>query len=164
MNDLQELYQSIILEHNRNPQNFGELPDASCSAVGYNASCGDDIRLFLKFDGDVIEDIRFFGEGCAISRASASLLTIAVKNQRKDHAQEITKEMLDLLGSQREIHDIPSRLGARMALLGVRKFPMRIKCATLPWHALVDALSAKKPNKLNGNVAHSSIACCRERN
>ncbi|MDR1437882.1 MAG: SUF system NifU family Fe-S cluster assembly protein [Puniceicoccales bacterium] len=146
MNDMEELYQSIILEHNRNPQNFGKLSDATCSAKGYNANCGDDIRLFLKLDGSVLSDVRFSGEGCAISRASASLLTMAVKNISKDRAVAMAEEMLSLLTGKSQLMNDLSHLGSRVALLGVRKFPMRIKCATLPWHALIDALG-------EGNVA-----------
>ncbi|MDR0727922.1 MAG: SUF system NifU family Fe-S cluster assembly protein [Puniceicoccales bacterium] len=142
MRDWQELYQEVILEHNRNPQNFGVIPAPDRVARGYNANCGDDICLFLKLSGDDIEEIKFSGEGCAIARASASLLTLAVEKLSKSRAQQKAEEMLALLTGKKQESDFATGLRCQLPLLGVRKFPMRIKCATLPWHALLEALAS----------------------
>ncbi|MDR1456467.1 MAG: SUF system NifU family Fe-S cluster assembly protein [Puniceicoccales bacterium] len=141
MRDWQDLYQEVILEHNRNPQNFGVLSTPDRVARGYNANCGDDICLFLKLSGDDIEEIKFSGEGCAIARASASLLTLAVEKMSKSQAQQKAEEMLALLTGKKAESDSAPCLRSQLPLLGVRKFPMRIKCATLPWHALLEALA-----------------------
>ncbi|MDR2677123.1 MAG: SUF system NifU family Fe-S cluster assembly protein [Puniceicoccales bacterium] len=141
MHDWQELYQEVILEHNRNPQNFGVISAPDRVARGYNANCGDDICLFLKLSGNEIEEIKFSGEGCAISRASASLLTLAVEKLPKSQAQQRAEEMLALLTGKKQDADSVPCLRSQLPLLGVRKFPMRIKCATLPWHALLEALA-----------------------
>ena len=138
--DFLELYQGIILEHNRAPQNFGPLELETASAQGYNPSCGDDITIHLHLSGDKIDEISFTGEGCAISKASASLLTLAVKNKSKSQAEQIALEMLDFLTGKKAIPENPWEIGDRLALLGVRQFPMRVKCATLAWHALLEAL------------------------
>jgi nitrogen fixation NifU-like protein len=141
--DFEELYQSIILEHNRHPQNFGEMADADRVAAGYNANCGDDIRLYIRFSGGCIAAIQFSGEGCAISRASASLLTTAVCGLPRERAVRLAEEMLALLLGDGDVPaDRRRELGQRAALLGVRRFPMRIKCATLAWHALLDGLES----------------------
>jgi nitrogen fixation NifU-like protein len=136
MDALQELYQSIILEHNRSPQNFGELPGADRSSRGYNASCGDDIHVHVKFQGGKIDAIRFTGVGCAIARASASLMTGAVGGLAIGEARRKAREMVDVLTGKVEGTG-PEECSP---LLGVRQFPMRIKCATLAWHALLDDL------------------------
>jgi nitrogen fixation NifU-like protein len=146
MDGWDELYQAIILEHNRSPQNFGPLIPADRRVSGRNASCGDEIFLDLRFLENRIAAIQFFGEGCAISRASASLLTLAVLNRTRQEAEEIAREMVALLAEGGEIsNQLRQHLGQRAALLGVRNFPLRIRCATLAWHALLDGLDGE-PN------------------
>lgn len=136
--DLEELYQAIILDHNRRPQNFGPLKDADVSARGYNASCGDDLTLQIKMDGPIIEDVRFSGEGCAISRASASLLTGIVKGKSQQEVEVLAQKVISSLSGG---PDSLVSMGDLCALEGVKKFPMRIKCATLAWHSLLEALT-----------------------
>lgn len=140
---LDELYQAVILDHNHNPQNFGVLTDADSAAEGYNANCGDNITIYLKFDGDRIADVQFSGDGCAISKASASLMTLAIKGLTLIRARQMAEEMLELLSGKQSLPENSEALGDRIALLGVRHFPMRIKCATLPWHALLQAMVKK---------------------
>ena len=136
MGDLEALYEDVILEHSRSPRNFGKLENPHRHAEGYNASCGDGVEVFLHFDGEVIRAIKFSGEGCAISRASASLMTESVAGLRKPDAMARAEEVVAALSGSGSTANI----GRCAALLGVRKFPMRIKCATLPWHALQSAL------------------------
>ncbi|MDR3117000.1 MAG: SUF system NifU family Fe-S cluster assembly protein [Puniceicoccales bacterium] len=148
MDSLDDLYQAIILEHNRSPQNFGKLFPADRVASGHNASCGDEVQLYLRFSEGRIGAIRFSGEGCAICRASASLLTAAVQGLAKEEAMAMAEEMVALLGGSGAVEDaVRTRLGQRAALLGVRQFPQRIKCATLAWHALREGLLPLAPDR-----------------
>lgn len=136
-NDLQELYQEIILEHNRNPHNKVDNCIYPTCAEGYNPSCGDQVKVCLGMCNDIIENICFSGEGCAISQASASLMTDILKGKTKKEALFIIKEICSALNG--EILDL-EKYGDVCALAGVKKFPMRIKCATLAWHATKAAL------------------------
>jgi nitrogen fixation NifU-like protein len=148
-NDLQELYQETILEHNRHPRNFGAMMDASASAAGYNPNCGDDVKVFIKKDAkDVIQDISFVGQGCAISKASASLMTEAVKGLTQEDALAKINAIVAILSTDRTC-DLDA-IGDLQALLGVRQFPARVKCATLPWHALKAALEGRLAAKMEG--------------
>lgn len=137
--EIEELYQEVILDHSRRPRNFGELPDAAVLVHGDNPACGDEILLAVKFDGDGdLEDIKFTGRGCAISQASASLMTMKLKG----------KSRADVLGMLRAFHDLvtneaseaPKTLGDLRVMSGVRKFPLRVKCAMLAWRAVEQAL------------------------
>jgi nitrogen fixation protein NifU and related proteins len=137
--DLEELYQEVILDHSRRPRNFGELPDASVRVHGDNPSCGDEIHLAVKFDGNGgLQEIKFTGHGCAISQASASLMTMKLKG----------KSRADIEGMMRSFHELvtngkveaPKTLGDLKVMGGVRKFPQRVKCAMLPWRAIEQAL------------------------
>jgi nitrogen fixation NifU-like protein len=139
MSDLRELYQQQILDHNKQPRNFGYMPEASVSAEGHNRSCGDQLTVYLKLDHDVIEDIRFEGKGCAISTASASLMTEAVKGKDRAAVSALFGQVHDLL--TREDAAAPAELGKLAALSGVREFPARVKCASLCWHTLNAALA-----------------------
>lgn len=131
-NDLQELYQEIILEHNRNPHNKRKSHDCSHCREGYNPSCGDMVNVCIELKDDVICDISFSGEGCAISQASASLMTDALVGKTKAQALKIIEDICaSLSGTQPDLQ----KYGDVCALSGVAKFPMRIKCATLAWHA-----------------------------
>ncbi len=140
MRDLDELYQQIIVEHNRSPRNFKKVADADRTAEGDNPLCGDRITVSLKLDGDVIQDIGFEGKGCAISKSSASLMTGAVKGKTVAEAERLFAAFRDMVSGDGAA-DV-SALGKLAAFGGVRQFPSRIKCANLAWHTLHAALSA----------------------
>jgi nitrogen fixation protein NifU and related proteins len=138
--DLKELYRDVILDHNRKPRNFGRLEPADGRAEGHNPLCGDELSLFVRMDGERIADVRFEGKGCAISTASASLMTEAVRGKDRAAVRELFDKVHTLLTQQ----DAPldSSLGKLAALSGVREFPARVKCASLCWHTLNAALSS----------------------
>lgn len=133
------LYQELILEHNRKPRNFREMENADRRIEGRNPLCGDALTLWVKMDGDSIADVSFKGQGCAISKASASLMTTAVKGKTRDEAEHLFDKFHDLvLGTLPESEH--ASLGSLRALGGVSRFPLRVKCASLAWHALRAAL------------------------
>lgn len=138
MAELSDLYQEVILDHNRRPRNFRTIENASHHAEGYNPLCGDRLRLYLQIDGGVVTDIAFQGAGCAISKASASLMTDSVKGQAVDVVRSLFERFHRMVttpaGEQVE------ELGKLMVLSGVREFPVRVKCASLAWHTLKAAL------------------------
>lgn len=136
--DLKELYRDVILDHNKRPRNFGRLDPADAHADGHNPLCGDRLSVFVKMNGDRIEDLKFEGKGCAISTASASLMTEAVKGKDKAAVGQLFEQIHNLLTQQ----DAPAgpELGKLAALQGVREFPSRVKCASLCWHTLNAAL------------------------
>jgi nitrogen fixation NifU-like protein len=137
--DLNDLYRDVIVDHNRNPRNFRPMPDASRQADGHNPLCGDQLTVFVKLDGERIQDVSFQGNGCAISVASASLLTESVKGKTVTEAEEIFRTMHALL-TREDCGIDPVSLGKLGALSGVRAFPARVKCASLCWHTLDAAL------------------------
>jgi nitrogen fixation protein NifU and related proteins len=137
--ELNDLYRDVILDHNRKPRNFGSLDSADASVEGFNPMCGDRLTLRLKLAGDTISDIRFEGEGCAISTASASLMTEAVKGKSREDALKLFDRVHQLLTNDAAPAD---ELGKLAALSGVREFPARVKCASLCWHTLASALKA----------------------
>ncbi len=143
MDDLSDLYQDIILSHNKHPHNEGELDPHTGEAEGFNPLCGDRLKVYLRQaeqgKGNV-EAVTFTGEGCAISKASASIMTSAVKGLSADEIEAKVAEVVDLLTDQDEPEIDLMTMGDLAALAGVRKFPARIKCATLAWHALLAAL------------------------
>jgi len=136
--DLKDLYRDVILDHNRRPRNFGRLQPCDAHAEGHNPLCGDRLTVSLRLKDDRIEDIRFEGKGCAISTASASLMTEAVKGKDKRTVNELYGRIHSLLTRQDAIPD--DSLGKLAALSGVREFPARVKCASLCWHTLNAAL------------------------
>jgi nitrogen fixation NifU-like protein len=136
--DLKDLYRDVILDHNKRPRNFGRLDPADACADGHNPLCGDRLTIFLRRAGDRIEDIRFEGKGCAISTASASLMTEAVKGKDRAGIGEIFGKVHSLLTRQDAVAD--TSLGKLAALSGVREYPARVKCASLCWHTLNAAL------------------------
>ena len=139
LGDLEELYQEVILDHSRRPRNFGELPDAAVRVHGDNPACGDEIHLAVKFDGNGgLEDIKFTGHGCAISQASASLMTTKLKGKKRPDVEEMLQAFHDLVTTEK--NDAPNSLGDLQVMRGVRKFPQRVKCAMLPWRAVEQAL------------------------
>jgi nitrogen fixation NifU-like protein len=137
--DLTDLYRDVIVDHNRNPRNFGKLEHANRTAEGNNPLCGDRLHVFVEVEGDVIRDIRFECKGCAISTASASLMSEAVKGKRLDDVRHLFEEVHDML--TRHDAPVPADLGKLAALSGVREFPARVKCASLAWHTLNAALA-----------------------
>jgi nitrogen fixation protein NifU and related proteins len=137
--ELEELYQEVILDHSRRPRNFGDLSDAAVRVHGDNPACGDEIHLGVKFGTDGgLQDIKFTGHGCAISQASASLMTAKLKGKSRAEATEMFRAFHDLVTD--ETAEAPKMLGDLRLLQGVRKFPQRVKCAMLAWRAVEQAL------------------------
>src|SRR5271163_563794 len=143
--ELNDLYRDVILDHNRRPRNFGPLEAADASVEGFNPLCGDRLMLRLKLAADRIADIRFEGQGCAISTASASLMTEAVKGKTRAQALQLFDRVHHLLTEDEGAGD---DLGKLAALSGVREFPARVKCASLCWHTLASALRSAHPQGL----------------
>ncbi len=145
MFDLRDLYQQVIVDHNKSPRNFHAMPDATNRAEGFNPLCGDRLMLYLKLDdAGVIEDVSFEGSGCAISTASASLMTEQLKGKRVDEAAELFRKFHAMVTSDVSEAPVTEALGKLAVLGGVREFPSRIKCATLCWHTLNAALTGEE--------------------
>ena len=143
MNDLRELYQQVILDHNRNPRNFKELPNPTRKVEGYNPLCGDHYTVFLQLDGDTIREVTFTGNGCAISKASASVMSSTVKGKSLTEADKLFDTFHKLVtGENAGLSE--AELGRLAAFSGVSEFPARVKCASLPWHTLRTALQGEK--------------------
>ena len=134
--DLNDLYQQVILDHCKKPRNFHDLPAATCSAQGHNPLCGDQLKLFLAMDGDVIKDISFMGSGCCISKASASLLTENVKGKKRGDVQKMFDQVHEMVTTG----EVNGDVGKLAVFAGVHKYPARVKCAILAWHALIAAM------------------------
>jgi nitrogen fixation NifU-like protein len=141
MSELRDLYQEVILDHNRRPRNFGPLPAANRQAEGYNPLCGDKVTVFLDVEDGRIAGVSFQGSGCAISTASASLMTEALAGRTVAEARELFRDFHDLVTTG--AGEGSPELGKLTVFGGVREFPMRVKCATLAWHTLLAALEAK---------------------
>ena len=139
--ELDDLYQEVILDHNRRPRNFHAIADASHQAEGYNPLCGDRLTLYLKIDDGVIREVAFEGSGCAISKASASLMTDAVKGRSTADARALVDRFQRIVTTPPELE--VEDLGKLSALAGVREFPVRVKCASLAWHTLKAAMERK---------------------
>ena len=147
MYDLEDLYQEVVMDHNRRPRNFKKLENAQRTAEGFNPLCCDQISLYVNVDVDgVIEDIGFEGAGCAISKATASMMTEAIKGKNVDKAEEIFEAFRHMLTRKPEEDYDYELLGDLEILQGVSQFPTRIKCATLSWHTLNSALDGKQPS------------------
>ena len=146
--DLKELYQDIILEHGKSPRNLGKCEGYNHDAKGYNPLCGDKVHIYIKLDNKKkVESLTFEGEGCAISLASASIMTELVKGKTFDETKDIMSAFLNMIKNTSEIksnHLDDDQKTKLMSLSGVKQFPMRVKCATLSWHTLVSALEGKK--------------------
>lgn len=140
MSELSDLYQEVILEHNKNPRNFREIEDADQYADGKNPLCGDALRVYVAFDGDKIADVAFKGSGCAISMASASMMTQAVKGKTKAEAATVFNEFHRMVTGDLDIETDENDLGKLKIFSGVLEFPARVKCASLSWHTLNAAL------------------------
>lgn len=141
MSDLTDLYQELILDHGKSPRNMRELEHADHQAEGYNPLCGDRVTVFINLDDDTIEDVSFNGSACAICTASASMMTQRIKGESREHVETLFDDFRRMLaGDEDDGTDWEQRLGKLSALGGVRRYPMRVKCATLPWHTLKAAL------------------------
>ncbi len=134
--DLRELYQEVILDHSKNPRNFRVLKEANHKAEGYNPLCGDRLTVYIQMEGEVIKDIGFQGSGCAISKASTSLMTAQVKGKTQREAEELFGHFHQMLAGEKGKTFDKAKLGKLTVLSGVSDFPVRVKCATLPWHTL----------------------------
>jgi nitrogen fixation protein NifU and related proteins len=153
MSELTELYQEVILDHCKRPRNFGAVPGADHVAEGYNPLCGDKVKVYLTLDGDRLTRIGFEGSGCAISTASASLMTEALAGRTVPEAQELFGEVHEMLtGDPSRRAETGESLGKLAALAGVREYPVRVKCATLAWHTLQAAL-AQRPEEPGPQVS-----------
>lgn len=143
MSDLRELYQEVILDHNKRPRNFQKLEAANCTAEGYNPLCGDQITVYLLVEDHVIKEVAFQGSGCAISKASASMMTATVKGKTTDEAKGLFEAFRAMVTADVGATS-DSLVGEKLAVFaGVREFPVRVKCATLPWHTLHVALEGR---------------------
>jgi nitrogen fixation NifU-like protein len=142
MSDLRELYQDVILEHSKAPRNYRELQTANHKAEGFNPLCGDHFTVYLDLEGDAIRDVSFQGSGCAISKASASMMTQMVKGKSKEEAVKLFEQFHELVTGQ--ANGDREKLGKLAVFAGVSEFPVRVKCATLAWHTLQAALEGKQ--------------------
>ena len=141
MSELSELYQQVILDHNKKPRNFRRLENANHSAEGYNPLCGDQLTIYLDLENGLVKDVGFEGSGCAISKAAASMMTQAVKGKSKEQAENLFNEFHSMVTGELNEETEENNLGNLKIFAGVREFPVRVKCATLPWHTLHAALN-----------------------
>ncbi len=144
MPDLKQLYQEIILDHNKNPRNFGKIPSPTHKAEGYNPLCGDRYTVYLQVEDGKIVNVGFDGAGCAISKSSASLMTSCLKGATLEEAQQIFDNFHRMLTEDTNPEELPGKLCKIVALQGVKAFPTRIKCATLVWHTMKSALDGRE--------------------
>jgi nitrogen fixation NifU-like protein len=144
MGDLRDLYQEVILEHSKAPRNYRELKDPDRKAEGFNPLCGDHFTVYLQMHGDVIQDVVFQGSGCAISKASASMMTQALKGKTQHDAEELFHRFHDVVTGHAPANGAQAELGKLAVFSGVSEFPTRVKCATLAWHTLQAALEGKQ--------------------
>ncbi len=142
MSELSELYQQVILDHNKKPRNFRKIETPSHTAEGHNPLCGDQLTVYVAVDNDEVKDVSFEGSGCAISKASASMMTQAVKGKSKEEVEKLFKGFHLMVTDEEESQD--EALGNLRIFEGVREFPVRVKCATLPWHTLHAALNKEE--------------------
>ncbi len=142
MPDLRELYQDLILDHSKKPRNYREIPDASRKVEGFNPLCGDHFTVFLQMDGDVVKDLSFQGSGCALSKASASMMTQVLKGKTKEEAEQLFTRFHDLV-TGKAANGTAEELGKLAVFSGVSECPVRVKCASLAWHAMKAALEGE---------------------
>lgn len=143
MSELSELYQQVILDHNKKPRNFHKLENANRHADGYNPLCGDQLVVYLRVEDDQVKDVSFEGSGCAISKASASMMTQAVKGKTKAETETLFNEFHRMAMGELDEENEPNNLGKLTIFAGVREFPARVKCATLSWHTMHAALAGE---------------------
>ena len=144
MSELSELYQQVILDHNKKPRNFHKLENANRTADGYNPLCGDQLKVYLHVEDDQVKEVTFEGSGCAISKASASMMTQAVKGKTKQEAETLFNEFHRMATGDLDEENEPNHLGKLKIFAGVRDFPARVKCATLSWHTMHAALNEEQ--------------------
>ena len=144
MEELHDLYQELVLDHSKNPRNFKKILDCNHSAEGFNPLCGDQVTVYLKLEKDLIQDISFLGSGCAISKASASLMTTALKNKTTKDAFNFFDKFVQMVTGKNSESSHLENLGKLQVFKGVKEFPVRVKCGSLPWHTLVAAIQEKK--------------------
>jgi len=144
MTELSELYQQVILDHNKKPRNFHKLETANHTAEGYNPLCGDQLSVYLRLEDNQVKDISFEGSGCAISKASASMMTQAVKGKTKQEVEVLFNEFHRMVRDELDEESEPNHLGNLKIFSGVREFPVRVKCATLSWHTMHAALEGEQ--------------------
>ena len=144
MSELSELYQQVILDHNKKPRNFRRLENPNHVAEGYNPLCGDQLKVYVQLEDDAVRDVSFEGSGCAISKAAASMMTQAVKGKSKEEVEQLFSEFHEMVAGESEIEDPAEHLGNLRIFSGVKEFPVRVKCATLPWHTLHAALNNER--------------------
>jgi nitrogen fixation NifU-like protein len=142
MDDLRDLYQEVLLDHYKKPRNFRVMEEANRHAEGQNPLCGDEVTVYLRMEDDVVKDVSFQGAGCAISMASASMMTMSVKGKTKEEAEVLFQHFHRMLTEDDDAD--PEALGKLAVFSGVREFPIRVKCATLPWHTLRAALEGSR--------------------
>ncbi|HGJ65432.1 TPA: SUF system NifU family Fe-S cluster assembly protein [bacterium] len=155
MNEIQELYQQVILDHNKNPRNYGELPQATNIAEGHNPLCGDHIQITAIIENDIIKDLKFKGSGCAISKASASIMTTLVIGKTVEEAKQLFDVFHKIVTSDIRDRIEKIELGKMAVFAGVREYPARVKCASLSWHTLMQALD--KAQKESAKVSTEII-------
>ena len=144
MSELSELYQQVILDHNKKPRNFQRLEGANRSAEGFNPLCGDQLTVYLRMDEGVVREVSFVGTGCAISKASASMMTQAVKGRTRGEALALFDEFHRMVTGELDEEAEPNQLGRLKIFAGVRDYPARVKCASLPWHTMHAALEGEE--------------------
>ena len=144
MSELSELYQAVILDHNKKPRNFHKLENANRHAEGFNPLCGDQLNVYLQLEDDQVKEVSFEGSGCAISKASASMMTQAVKGKNKQEAETLFNEFHRMAMGELDVETEPNHLGKLTIFAGVRDFPARVKCATLSWHTMHAALNEQQ--------------------
>ena len=156
MSELSELYQQVILDHNKKPRNFRRMEDANRHAEGYNPLCGDQLTVYLHLEDEVVRDVSFEGSGCAISKAAASMMTQSVKGKTKQEAETLFGEFHRMVTGELDEGAETHHLGRLTIFAGVRDFPARVKCASLPWHTMHAALNGQGATSTEG--AHDPAA------
>ncbi len=141
MSELSELYQQVILDHNKKPRNFHKIDSANHTAEGFNPLCGDQLTVYAQLEDGTLKDVSFEGSGCAISKAAASMMTVAVKGKTKQDAEILFDEFHRMVTGELDEENEPNQLGHLTIFAGVREFPVRVKCASLAWHTLKAALN-----------------------
>lgn len=145
MNEIQALYQQMILDHNKNPRNFAEMEDPTHSSEGHNPLCGDEVTIYMKIHEGIIEDITFIGSGCAISTSSASIMTTVLKGRTLEEAEQFFNQFHGIVTASMDTHINSDELGKLAVFTGVREFPARVKCASLAWHTMSNAMRGNGP-------------------
>ncbi len=156
MADPRALYQEVILDHNKKPRNFGSIAHASHHATGHNPLCGDHIEVSLHLGGDTIDDIAFEGESCAICKASASMMTVAVKGKTNSEAERLIEEFIAMTTGKLDMNS-PNTVGRLKVFAGIAELPVRVKCAVLPWHTLHAALNATGSASTESGTASETL-------